>query len=363
MKKIHISDITLKKLSGERDVTLLFREKSAIANCADAIGADVIELPPVKSVREDTIVYRTIAQNVRSATLAIPVGFHSESIAVAWACVKDAKSPRLQVELPVSTIQMEYTHHVKQTKMLEKISELVRAAKEVCSDVEFSALDATRADEDFLISAVKEAQASGATMITLCDDAGTSTPDEIGALTAKVNAAVAIPVYVQLSDRLHMAVASAFCAIRQGADGLKCAMVGKDILLTGEISDAANACGPQIGAEIQLNRTKIHTSIKDMASNIHHDAHDTEGEVSEQTKILLDSDSTLAQVAQAAGLLGYALTDADVGNVHKALKQVWVPRSLKPSSPVLPCRLPPPIISRPTPPPAPMYPAPCPRLP
>ena len=52
MKKINIADITLKKLSEDREVTLLFREKSAIANCADSLGADVIELPPVKSLRE-----------------------------------------------------------------------------------------------------------------------------------------------------------------------------------------------------------------------------------------------------------------------------------------------------------------------
>ena len=122
MKEIKISDITLKKISEDRSVSLLFREKSAIANCADKIGAEVIEFPAVKSPREDKIIYKTIAQNVQNAVLAIPVGFSDEDIAVAWDCIKDAKKPRLQVELPVSTIQMEYTYHVKQAKMLEKIS-------------------------------------------------------------------------------------------------------------------------------------------------------------------------------------------------------------------------------------------------
>ena len=40
MKKIHVADITLKKLSEDREVSLLFREKTAIAACADSIGAD-----------------------------------------------------------------------------------------------------------------------------------------------------------------------------------------------------------------------------------------------------------------------------------------------------------------------------------
>lgn len=322
MKRINIADITLKKLSEEREVNLLFREKSAIANCADLIGADTVELPAVKSIREDTIIYKTIAQNVQNAILAIPVGFDGEGVATAWECVKDAKKPRLQVELPVSTIQMEYTYHIKQSVMLEKITELIKAAKALCEDVEFSALDATRADEDFLISAVKAAETSGADMITVCDDAGTSTPDDIAALVTKVKKAVNIPVYAKVSDRINMAVAAAFSAIKNGADGLKCAMVGKDILLTGELSDAMNACGAQIDAKIKLNNTKIHASIDDMTAHISHNAHETDTHVSEKKKILLDSDSTVAQIANAASVLGYELSDWDVGNVHKALKQV-----------------------------------------
>ena len=324
MKKINIADITLKKLSEDREVTLLFREKSAIANCADSLGADVIELPPVKSLREDTIIYKTIAQNIQNATLAIAVGFNSESISSTWECVKDAKKPRLQIELPVSTIQMEYTYHVKQAKMLEKICELIKKAKTFCDDVEFSALDATRADEDFLIAVVKEAEESGATLVTVCDNAGTFTPDQIASLVEKVKSAVSIPVFVQVSDHINMAVASAFAAISKGADGLKCAMIGKDVLVTGEISDAISACGAQIDAEIQLNNTKIHASIGDMLSKINHEAYEKEQTVSDKTNILLDSDSTLSQVAQAANLLGYELSDADVGKVHKALKQVCI---------------------------------------
>lgn len=322
MKKINISDITLKKLSEDRAVSLLFREKSAIAKCADEIGAEVIELPAVKSAREDKIIYRTIAQNVKNAVLAVPVGFTVEEVSAAWECIKEAKSPRLQVELPVSTIQMEYTYHVKQTKMLEKIAELVKEAKTLCADVEFSALDATRADIDFLISAVKEAEASGADVITICDNAGVSTPDEVAELTAKVKEAVNVPVYVQVSDRINMAVASAFSAIAKGADGLKCAMVGKNVLLTGELSDAIKACGAHIGAEIRVDSTKIHSSIDDMTTNIKRSTYEDEETVSEEKNILLDSDSTVAQVAQAAAVLGYELSDSDIGNVHKALKHV-----------------------------------------
>ena len=322
MKKIIISDITLKKISEDRAVSLLFREKSAISNCADKIGVDVIEIPAVKSPAEDKIIFKTIAQNIQSAVFAIPVGFSTDDVATAWECIKEAKMPRLQVELPVSTIQMEYTYHVKQAKMLEKITTLIKEAKTFCSDVEFSALDATRADEDFLISAVKEAENCGATMVTICDDAGDSTPDDIAVLVAKVKEVVSIPVFVQVSDKISMAVASAFSAIKNGADGLKCSMVGKNALLTGEISDAINACGAQINAEVKLNNTKIHSSIEDLLSNISHADYENAKTISEGKKILIDSDSTVVQVAQAAAVLGYELSDSDVGNVYKVVKQI-----------------------------------------
>ncbi len=322
MRRITITDITLKKLSADSDVSLLFREKTAIAACADTIGADAVELAPVKNLREDTIIYRTISQKVKNAVLSIPVGFTVASVVDAWECVKDAKKPRLQIELPVSTVQMEYTYHLKAEKMLAKIGELVKAAKGLCEDVEFSALDATRADEEFLIAALKEAEANGATLLTICDDAGVSRPERIGALVERIKREIKVPLCVQVSDRISMAVASAIAAIDKGADGLKCAMVGKDALLTGKLSDAISVCGAEIGAETSLANTKIHASIDELLASISHDAYASEEAVSEKKKILLDADSSISAVCSAAAVLGYDLTEADCGNVHKALIQI-----------------------------------------
>ncbi len=322
MKKINISDITLKKLSQDREISLLFREKTAIAACADSLGVDSVELAPIKSLREDTIIYKTIAQNIVNSAVAIPVGFTGEEVDAAWECVKDAKHPRMQIELPVSTVQMEYTYHVKADKMAVKIGQLTAQAKKLCDDVEFAALDATRADEDFLIQAVKQAEESGAGIVTICDDAGISLPEEIAALVKKVKAAVKIPVYVQVSDRIGMAVASAIAAIGAGADGIKCAMISGEALSMGELSDAISARSEKIGAKTGLKNTKIHASIDEMLESINHQAYETEAQVSEKKKILLDAESTIAQVAQAAQVLGYDLSDEDCGNVFKALMQV-----------------------------------------
>ncbi len=322
MKKIRIADITLKALSKERGVSLLFREKTAVASYADSLGADVIELAPIKNLREDTIIYKTVAKNVQNACLSIPVGFTKESLEAAWEAIKEAKKPRLQVELPISTVQMEYIYHIKADKMIVKIAELVSAAKALCEDVEFSAVDATRADESFLIAAVNEAKKNGATAITVCDDAGISTPDAIAELVKKVKEAVSIPVFVSPSDKISMAVAAAVKAISAGADGVKCAMAGADVLLAGKLSDAMTACQSELMAETSLKNTKIHASIDEMLKAINHRAYEEEKEVSEKKKILLDSESTIAQVAQAAELLGYELSDDDFGKVYKAVMQI-----------------------------------------
>ena len=322
MKKANITDITLKTLAQDREVSLLFREKTAIAVCADSLGVNAVELAPIKNLREDTIIYKTIAQNVQNSTLAIPVGFSAEEVAQAWECVKDAKQPRLQIEVPTSTVQMEYTYHVKAEKMTVKIGELVAEAKKYCADVEFAAQDATRAEEAFLIQAAKTAEENGATIITLCDTAGVALPQEIAELVAKVKAVVSIPVYVQVSDHINMAVACAVAAVAAGADGLKCAMAGSEALAMGEICDAVSARGAAMGITVDLKNTKIHASIDDLLVSINHAAYESAGVAEEKANILLDSDSTITQVAQAAQVLGYDISDEDLGRVCKALIQV-----------------------------------------
>ena len=322
MKKIEVIDITLKKLCKEREVSLLFREKAAIVAVADLLGADVIELPAIENYREDAIVNKTISQNVQNAILAIPVGFKVEEVSKVWETIKYAKKPRLQVELPVSTLQMEYTYHVKQEKMLEKVAMLIKEAKSFSSDVEFSALDATRADINFLLSAVKKAEENGATIVNICDDAGSSTPEEIAEIISKVKGAVSVPVYVQVSDRISLGVASAFSAIKSGVDGLKCAICGKDVLITGKICDAISVCGANIGAKINLNTTKIHASIDEMLAKINHKDLQNASLVDDKNKILLDSDSTIKDVLDSSVALGYELSEYDLGKVYDALKKV-----------------------------------------
>ncbi len=104
----------------------------------------------------------------------------------AWSSIKDAKKPALHVMAPVSPIQMEYICNKKASAVLEMITELVSACKARCGQVEFSAVDATRAEEDFLRQAIGAALSAGATQITVCDSAGALTANEFADFIARL---------------------------------------------------------------------------------------------------------------------------------------------------------------------------------
>ncbi len=320
MKKIYISDITLKELASNRENKLLFREKTAIAEAVSAIGANAVELPGIKNLQEDTIIYKTISANIKDSTVAIPVGFTADDVKNAWECVKGAKKARLQVVLPTATATMEYTYHLKEEKMLAKIEELISASRELSRDVEFVALDATRADISFLKSACSAAEKSGAGIITLCDSEGTALPEEIGKLTKEIRATVKAKLYVEVSDNINMATSCAFAAIAAGADGLKCALCGSGKLLSGNISDAIKMRGEALDVTASLDSTKVHTSINEIINKIGKKMEES-APASETSKILLDGDSTIREVSEAAAILGYDLSSEDIGKVHKALLQ------------------------------------------
>ncbi len=323
MKKIYVSDFTLSKLAGERKNPLLFREKTAIASSIDAMGVDAIELAPVEKVKEDTIIYKTISAAVKNAALCLPVGFSEDGVEIAWECICGAVNPCLQVVLPVSTVQMEYTYHVKAAKMLLKAEALFKAAKAKCGNVEFVAVDATRADDDFLKAMCEKAGECGVTAITVGDEAGILLPDEFAALVEKIKAAVSIPVYVHVSDNLNMATATAFAAIKAGADGVKTVVTGNKELRTDKFAFAVTAKGDALGVCTGLEVTKLHSDINSLTKKVNSTEENKESDgKTGGNEIFLDSDSTLEQVAEAAAALGYTLSEEDNGKVYRGLRRV-----------------------------------------
>jgi len=318
MKKILIADYSLKKMGEDRN-PLLFREKNAIAVSIANYGADIIELDGVKKVKEDTIIYQTISANIKGCALAIPAGTTYEEIDAAWECIKDAETPILQIILPVSTVQMEYIYHAKDAKMLPKIIDLCKYASGKGAQVEFVALDATRANREFLIKVCNEASNNGATAITICDDAGTIMPEEISALIKEVKPACNAKIFVKLNNGVNMATSAALAAIAAGADGVKCAISGSTSIETHKFAQTIRMIGEKLGIYTDLKETEIATDVKKLKKET--DATKTSA-ISNDSDIILDSTSTLTAVVDAAKSLGYDLSIEDNGKIFEALKVV-----------------------------------------
>ena len=320
MRNIITSDITLRIAAEEKKETLSFREKLQIVKSMDASGIDRIELPAMDGSKADAVVYRTAAEAAENCAIAIDAGITAEDVAAAWDVIKSAKKPILQIVISASTVQMEYTYHVKAPQMLEKITELVTAAKALCEDVELVIRDATRAEEGFAAKCAQTAAAAGAKSVTLCDDSGAFFPEDYEALIASVKAACDAAVYVEPSNALNLAAACAIAAIRAGADGIKAACGADRYLSIDVFADIYRAKGEAMGITCALDITAIH---KTMAAIALAEETDDETEIAAEAEAaLLDTTSTCEEVTAAVKSLGYELSAEDNGRVYEEFSRV-----------------------------------------
>lgn len=106
----------------------------------------------------------------------------------------------------------------------------VKRAKGYCEDVEFSAMDASRSDLDFLYKVFAAAVGAGATTINIPDTVGFALPEEFGALVHNVIKNVPgiedVVVSVHCHNDLGLAVANSVEAVRNGARQIECAVNG-----------------------------------------------------------------------------------------------------------------------------------------
>lgn len=314
MKKIKVSDFTISAFED----SCKFRKKTESAKELDSAGVDIIELGQVKNNKRDAVVFKTVASVVKNSAVAVSADSR-ETVEFAWSCIKEAKKPRIVVSLPVSTVQMEYFYHMKAPKMLSYIESICSAARGLCPEVEFEARDATRADAEFLKEAFAVAERSGACAVTICDDAGVSMPEDFAALVKAAKESCGCEVFVKPSDEISMAAVCAFYAASAGADGVKCSAVGDDSLSADVLSDIIRKKGEALGASLSLDATVIHRTVSAVREE--------EGVLSEKTiaendKVVLDRNSSLDSVTEAAANLGYELSVEDCKKVYEEFTRV-----------------------------------------
>ena len=315
--KIEIFDRTLCR----DDRTFSFKEKIEIARQLEKLKVDTVEIGEIDNIKRDTLLVRTVASFVKDAVLSVAGGFSKEEIDNAVNALNTAKKPRIRIELPVSTVGMEYTCHKKAPKMLEYIKELVGYASEKCSDVEFCAVDATRAETDFLKEVIATAYSAGAKIVTICDTAPEMLPDSFGEFIKELKTDGEIGI--MCDNKNGLAVADAVIAIKNGANIIKTSVGGSDIPL-GTFASVIKNCGNSCSIESGIKITESGRIIKQIGWI-------TDNVKNEKTAVLtaqeengmeLDANDDSDTVLSAVMKLGYDLSEEDSAKVYEEFLRV-----------------------------------------
>ena len=318
---MRIADRTLCR----ENCTFSFKEKIEICRQLEKLKVDVIELPAIENPKTDILFVRTASSFAGSCVLSVSVGMTSESFEQAVQAISAAKAPRLRVEAPVSPVGMEYAAHKKPPKMIEWVAATVAKAKEACADVEFCALDATRAEPAFLTAILAAAAEAGATAITVCDSTGEKMPDEFAAFVKGVTETVSIPVGVSCDDGNAMAAAAAIMAVRGGADTVKTAVDGTCVSLE-DFCGIIKNCGNHYGFTARVQLTEYHRILRQISRIVAGKGMDRSAAINVATSaeagFALDAGDDKTAVAAAVAKLGYDLSDEDMDAVYNEFVRV-----------------------------------------
>ncbi len=228
--RIKIFDTTLRDGEQTPGASLNIQEKLEIARQLVKLGVDVIEAGFAISSPGDFLAVKTIAENVKGSTIASLSRAIEKDIDRAWEAVCNAESPRIHTFLATSDIHMKYKLKMSEEEVFARAVAMVKHSRKYCSDVEFSAEDASRTRIDFLYKVLEAVIKAGATVVNIPDTVGYSSPEEFGLLIKGIKENVPgidkVDISVHCHNDLGLAVANSLAALRNGATQLECTVNG-----------------------------------------------------------------------------------------------------------------------------------------
>lgn len=227
---IKIFDTTLRDGEQTPLVNLNIHEKLEIAKQLAKLGVDVIEAGFAIASPGDFEAVKAVAKEVRTVRIASLARAVEKDIDRAWEALKEAESPRIHTFIATSDIHMKFKLKMSEEEVLERAIAMVKYAKKYCSDIEFSAEDASRTRPEFLYKIVEEVIKAGATVVNIPDTVGYSTPVEFGRLIRNIKENVSVSDKADISVHCHndlgLAVANSLAAIENGATQVECTVNG-----------------------------------------------------------------------------------------------------------------------------------------
>ncbi len=319
MKKISITDITLRRAA--EGGTLGFKEKLEIAKALDQLNVSAIELAPLGESKADSIFVKTLASLIHNTALSLPVGLTQDGARRSWEALRQADRPRLVVDVPVSSVQMEYIARKKPEQMLDTIKALVETCAALCPDVEFCATDASRAEIGYLCQAIETAIQAGAGSVCICDTAGIMLPDEFGAFLAdlyeKIPALKDVFVKVLCDDALELAGASAVRALRVGACGVKTCLMGTTAPQLRTLCGIVKHKGDALKLYSAVKVTELERTLTRIRRVTGSDTREKEAAAPQDDSVTYDAQDSIAAVSEGVRALGYDLSEEDLAKVYE----------------------------------------------
>ena len=356
-------DTTLRDGEQSPGISLNKAEKLEIAHQLVRLGVDVIEAGFPATSPGDFEAVQAIAQEVKGAVVCGLARCVESDIRTCWEAIKGAERPRIHTFVSTSDIHLQ--HQIKKTRqeVLELTREMVSLAVSLCpGDVEFSAMDATRSDVDFLAAVLQTAIECGATTINVPDTVGYALPSEFAALIDRLYAQVPgladVVVSVHCHNDLGLAVANSLAAVERGATQVEVAVNGlgeragnaaleevamalvtrRDImqrpvnLVTTEIARTSRMVSNLTGYQVQPNKAIVGKNAFAHESGIHQDGvlkERTTYEIMHARDIGLgDSDIVLGKHSGRHALkarlaeLGIHLSGAELDEAFRRFKEI-----------------------------------------
>jgi 2-isopropylmalate synthase len=360
--RVLIFDTTLRDGEQSPGISLNTHEKLEIAQQLARLGVDVIEAGfPITSPGDFDAV-QEISRKVEGPVIAGLARTHVADIDAAWNAVKDAQRPRIHTFISTSDIHIQYQLQTTREDVKGQARAAVSHAKGYVDDVEFSPMDATRAEVEFTAEVCQIAIDEGATTINIPDTVGYTMPDEFTAYLDRLYELVPglrdVVLSVHCHDDLGLAVANSFAGLMAGARQVECAINGigeragnaalEEIVMllhtrhadvglhtgavTKEIARTSRLVSRLTGYPVQPNKAIVGRNAFAHESGIHQDGvlkERTTYEIMDATTVGLEANSIVLgkhsgrhALQQALSELGFQVSGQTLNTAFKRFKEI-----------------------------------------
>jgi len=228
--RVIVFDTTLRDAEQTPGASLTVREKMEIAHQLAKLKVDVIEAGFPVSSNEDFEAVRRIGQEVSGPTICGLARVKDQDIDRVGEALKGAKRPRIHTFVGTSDINIESQLRKTKDEVRQMAVEAVQRARSYCDDVEFSPMDATRTEPNYLFEIIEATIAAGASTINIPDTVGYAVPGELAELICRICGSVGnidqAVISVHCHDDLGMAVINSLMALKHGARQVECTLNG-----------------------------------------------------------------------------------------------------------------------------------------